>query len=193
MIVLTANPAKSALYQLLPSVEELLRHPAIAPLVHIHEQVMAVDAIREALAGIRKGIAAGRLDSSESIALAIGALPGTVQQQLDSATAFSLQSVINAHGSNSSHKSWPRAAGTIGPEAYSRSSGALPNLEFDIVAGERGKRDIHVDRLFSRLLKQNGVGEVHTVVVNNCATAVMLVLNTLAERGEVIVSRGELV
>lgn len=98
MIVLTANPAKSALYQLLPSVEELLRHPAIAPLVHIHGQVMAVDAIREALAGIRKGIAAGRLDSSESIALAIGALPGTVQQQLDSATAFSLQSVINATG-----------------------------------------------------------------------------------------------
>ena len=34
-----------------------------------------------------------------------------------------------------------------------------------------------MDRLFSRLLKQNGVGEVHTVVVNNCAAAVMLALN----------------
>ena len=50
-----------------------------------------------------------------------------------------------------------------------------------------------MERLFSRLLNQDGVSGVRTVVVNNCAAAVMLALNTLAEGGEVIVSRGELV
>ncbi|HZD95888.1 MAG TPA: L-seryl-tRNA(Sec) selenium transferase, partial [Candidatus Sulfotelmatobacter sp.] len=51
----------------------------------------------------------------------------------------------------------------------------------------------HVERLFSRLFNQETVSGVRTVVVNNCAAAVMLALNTLAEGGEVIVSRGELV
>jgi L-seryl-tRNA(Ser) seleniumtransferase len=72
-------------------------------------------------------------------------------------------------------------------------AGRYSNLEFDIAGGERGKRDVHVERLFSRLLNQDGVTGIRTVVVNNCAAAVMLALNTLAEGGEVVVSRGELV
>ena len=49
-----------------------------------------------------------------------------------------------------------------------------------------------MDRLFARLLSA-AEREVSTVVVNNNAAAVMLALNSLAEGGEVIVSRGELV
>ena len=58
--------------------------------------------------------------------------------------------------------------------------------------GERGKRDVHVDRLFAKLLN-TGEREVSTIVVNNNAAAVLLALNSLAEGGEVLVSRGELV
>jgi L-seryl-tRNA(Ser) seleniumtransferase len=100
---------------------------------------------------------------------------------------------------------------------------AYSNLEFDLETGERGKRDVHVDRLFRKLLadtdqdigahpigrtetavplESQGVGATgvlarlpipSTIVVNNNAAAVLLALNTLAEGGEVIVSRGELV
>jgi len=81
------------------------------------------------------------------------------------------------------------------------TAGTYSNLEFDLDNGERGKRDVHVDRLFRRLLSLS-TGEaarasisedVSTIVVNNNAAAVLLALNTLAEGGEVIVSRGELV
>ncbi len=89
-------------------------------------------------------------------------------------------------------------------------AGSYSNLEFDLETGERGKRDVHVDRLFRKLLDEH-VGTatkcmatpgapaggpsraISTIVVNNNAAAVLLALNTLAENGEVIVSRGELV
>ena len=66
------------------------------------------------------------------------------------------------------------------------------NLESDLATGERGKRDSHIDRLFARLLS-TAERELSTIVVNNNAAAVLLSLNALAEGGEVIVSRGELV
>ena len=66
------------------------------------------------------------------------------------------------------------------------------NIEFDLTTGERGKRDVHVSRLFAKLLN-TADREVSTIVVNNNAAAVLLTLNALAEGGEVVVSRGELV
>jgi L-seryl-tRNA(Ser) seleniumtransferase len=74
-----------------------------------------------------------------------------------------------------------------------QTAGHYSNLEFETETGERGKRDIHVESLFRKLLSEDGAGEVTTIVVNNNAAAVLLALNSLAEGGEVIVSRGELV
>jgi L-seryl-tRNA(Ser) seleniumtransferase len=106
---------------------------------------------------------------------------------------FSLRPVINATGVilHTNLGRAPLAESAI--RRITEVAGRYSNLEFDVAAGERGKRDIHVERLFSRLLNQEGVSGIRTVVVNNCAAGVMLALNTLAEGGEVIVSRGELV
>src|SRR5262249_43117931 len=60
------------------------------------------------------------------------------------------------------------------------------NLEFEVEHGRRGKRDLHVGHTLQQLLACEAA-----VVVNNNAAAVLLVLNTLGEGGEVIVSRGE--
>jgi len=65
--------------------------------------------------------------------------------------------------------------------------GGYTNLEYDLVSGKRGKRDIHTGWLLERLLGKPGI------VVNNNAAAVYLALNELASDGEVIVSRGELI
>jgi L-seryl-tRNA(Ser) seleniumtransferase len=62
------------------------------------------------------------------------------------------------------------------------------NLEYDLDRGERGSRYAHVEEILCRLS-----GAESALVVNNNAGAVLLVLNTLAEGKEVIVSRGELV
>lgn len=184
---------RSELYRLLPSVDELMHSRELAPLLEREGQPPLADAIRTVLARVREEITSGTLSSAESVAAAVAGLPDAVSSQLRSAMNFSLRAVINATGVIL-HTNLGRAP--LSESAVKRIgevAAVYSNLEFDVTAGERGKRDLHVERLFSRLLNQDGVSGIRTVVVNNCAAAVMLALNTLAEGGEVVVSRGELV
>ena len=115
------------------------------------------------------------------------------------------------HRRHPAHESRTRPARRRRARPHPQTALTYSNLEFDLDTGERGKRDIHVDRLFQKLFKEyarndkcgDGAkprrGESRssparsTIVVNNNAAAVLLALNSLAEGGEVIVSRGELV
>ena len=185
--------AKSDLYRLLPSVDDLLRQSEIAPLIEREGQPAVVEAIRVVMTRVREEIATGRIENDEAVQLVIAGLPDGIARQLDSALAFSLKPLINATGVilHTNLGRAPLAQSAL--KHMAEGAGGYSNLEFEISTGERGKRDVHVERLFSRLLNQEGLSGVRTVVVNNCAAAVLLALNTLAEGGEVIVSRGELV
>ena len=178
---------KSGLYKLLPSVDELLRLDLIAHAVPAEGHGSVTAAIRSVLARVREEIARGALDE-KGVRLAIEGFPGAIANELRRASAPSLRPVINATGVIL-HTNLGRAPLSEAALAHAREVAlGYSNLEYDVESGERGKRDVHTDRLFARLL-----GDVATVVVNNNAAAVMLALNSLAEGGEVIVSRGELV
>jgi L-seryl-tRNA(Ser) seleniumtransferase len=188
-----STEAKSDLYRLLPSVDELLHAPELKALVEQEGQPAVTDAIRVVLADLREEISAGRLGSADAVKVATAELSEAISRQLRSALDFSLKPVINAAGVIL-HTNLGRAPLSFSAlRRVSEVARRYSNLEFDIASGTRGKRDVHVERLFSRLLNQDGVSGIRTVVVNNCAAAVMLALNTLAEGGEVVVSRGELV
>src|SRR5215813_5421461 len=185
--------SKSDLYRLLPSVDELLHSPELSPLIAREGQPAVTEAARAVVAQLREEISAGHLADRDSLHLALASVGDAIGRQLRAAMNFSLRPVINATGVIL-HTNLGRAP--LADAAIARISqvaGRYSNLEFDIAGGERGKRDVHVERLFSRLLNLDGVIGVRTVVVNNAAAAVMLALNTLAEDGEVVVSRGELV
>lgn len=184
---------KSGLYRLLPSVDELLKSAELAELLAREGQPAVTESVRAVLASMREEITSGVLQTQEAVMLAVVHLHEAVARHLSRAMAFSLKPVINATGVilHTNLGRAPLAESAI--RRIAEVAGSYSNLEFDLSAGERGKRDVHVERLFSRLLNQDGVSGIRTVVVNNCAAAVMLALNTLAEGGEVIVSRGELV
>src|SRR6185437_9382890 len=135
---------------------------------------------------LREQISSATLGTQEAVKLAVENLPQAVARHLSRAMEFSLRPVINATGVilHTNLGRAPLAESAI--QRIAEVAGGYSNLEFDIAAGERGKRDVHVERLFSRLLNQDGVSGIRTVVVNNCAAAVMLALNTLAEGGEVV-------
>ena len=183
--------AKSDLFRLLPSVDELLHIPRVEALAHTNGRAPTLDAARVALELLRAEIVAGELDESQ-IKTKLEDLPRTIGQRLQQSLAYSLRPVINATGvilhTNLGRAPLSRAA----LEHATEIAQGYSNLEFDLATGERGKRDVHVDRLFARLLNTSE-REVSTIVVNNNAAAVLLALNSLAEGGEVLVSRGELV
>jgi len=205
------STAKSELFRELPSVDELVRAPRFAALLEEHGATTVTDAIRSVIARLREQISSRLLDGA-GLGLALEGLNGAVEAQLRKVLSFSLRPVINATGVIL-HTNLGRASLSEEALAHVHEAGiSYSNLEFDIVAGERGKRDVHVDRLFRRLLAESlpslvetaasavppgrspaAPSAISTIVVNNNAAAVLLALNTLAEGGEVIVSRGELV
>jgi L-seryl-tRNA(Ser) seleniumtransferase len=207
----------AALYRQLPAVDELLRDPGLELLISDEGQVAVADACRVVLDRLRAEIAAGHLDST-GVELALSGVGQAVERQLRESLRHSLRPVINSTGVilHTNLGRAPLSAAAL--EHIRETAGAYSNLEFDLESGERGKRDVHVDRLFRKLLEETaelrsgragtpvapqsdlgGTGvlarssSVSTIVVNNNAAAVLLGLNTLAEGGEVIVSRGELV
>jgi L-seryl-tRNA(Ser) seleniumtransferase len=193
---------KTDVYRKLPSVDELQRSPRLAELASKEGQASVTDAIRAVLASLREEIAQGRLDAN-GIELAVSGLEEAVARHVRQALTYSLRPVINATGVIL-HTNLGRAPISLAALAHAREvAESYSNLELNLQTGERGKRDVHVNRLFQKLLDEESAdagvearvaqAAVSTIVVNNNAAAVLLALNTLAENGEVIVSRGELV
>ncbi len=111
-----------------------------------------------------------------------------VETLIDSLYSYKLKRVVNATGVIL-HTNLGRAP--LCPEAVERIAEVgrgYSNLEFDLEKGERGLRYDHVSCLICIL-----TGAEDALIVNNNAAAVLLVLNTLAEQKEAIVSRGELI
>ncbi len=185
--------ARSELFRELPAVDELVHAPDLAALSASYGAAAVTDAARAVLERLRQEIASGLLDEA-ALKLALGGLSRAIEEQLRQALQPSLRPVINATGVilHTNLGRAPLAESAL--ERIRETAAVYSNLEFDVAAGARGKRDVHVERLLCRLLNDdNATSDVSTIVVNNNAAAVLLALNTLAEGGEVIVSRGELV
>jgi L-seryl-tRNA(Ser) seleniumtransferase len=201
------NVARPELFRKLPSVDDVMRDTAVADLAASSGHTSVVEAARAVLARLRQEITSGLLDD-DALDIALSGMNKAIENQLRRAMNYSLQPVINATGVilHTNLGRAPLADAAI--EHIRETAASYSNLEFDLDAGERGKRDVHVQRLFQRLLNEetkttktkttetktgSEAGAVSTIVVNNNAAAVLLALNTLADGGEVIVSRGELV
>ena len=141
-----------------------------------------VDALRAEAAAAREGGAEAAGDAGIAEAIERAAIDRLA------ADGPSLRRVINATGvilhTNLGRAPLARAAA----ERAARLSAGYTNLEYDLERGERGRRDVHAERLLCRL-----TGAEAAVVVNNNAAASLIVLAALAAGREVIISRGELV
>ena len=158
-------------FRQLPSVDELAS--SLSNLEERFPRRLIVEECRRTIEAARRSIRDGRAAPS--------ALAHRVAQSLETLAAPSLRRVINATGVVL-HTNLGRA-----PLPAHPAPGAYSNLEYDLAAGRRGKRDWHVSPLLERLLARPAI------LVNNGAAAVWLALHEVAAGGEVLVSRGELI
>ncbi|HLY59863.1 MAG TPA: L-seryl-tRNA(Sec) selenium transferase [Terriglobia bacterium] len=167
----------------IPPVDELLGRESLREVEKRVGRRLLVEATRKTIQSLRTRISSGAIFD-----ISIASLEKEIIAAAESSAEFSLRPVINASGVvlHTNLGRAPLAAKAV--ERLAETAGVYTNLEYNLDEGERGKRDEHTDRLFARLL-----GAEMTLVVNNNAAAVFLALNTLAEGGEVIVSRGELI
>lgn len=145
-------------------------------------------ACRAVVEGLRRGILDAK-DNAENVRLPeYDQIADQIMKVLDDLHRYRLRRVVNATGVIL-HTNLGRAP--LCAEALERLTdiaAGYSNLEYDIEKGERGLRYDHVQNILCKLS-----GAEDALVVNNNAAAVLLVLNTLAQGKEVIVSRGELV
>ncbi len=161
----------------LPAVNALVEEAERAGLLRRAPRAVVVEAARDVLADARRSGDATPADGWLA----------RVERRVVGATTPSLVRVVNATGVVL-HTNLGRAP--LAPAARRQVVAALgySTLELDRGAGSRGSRQAHTRELLRRL-----TGADDAIVVNNAASALLLVLGALADGGETIVSRGELV
>jgi L-seryl-tRNA(Ser) seleniumtransferase len=167
----------------LPSVDRLLNHARGAVLLSRYNHDYVAQKCREALDRLRAAIRQGSIRD-----LSDDAILNQVEQRIAVESQPGHICVVNATGTilhtNLGRALLPQAA----IDAMVAVAGNPINLEYDLVAGKRGKREETLEQLLIEL-----TGAEAATVVNNNAAAVLLGLNSLAQGKEVIVSRGELI
>lgn len=177
------EPGESQPRMDLPSVDRLLGLPSVEALIAPHGRTAVVKAVRELLAAARAAAREGQAGAADWSDAAVGALLGG---RLEEAARPGLRPVFNLTGTvlhtNLGRAPMPEEA----VHAVGMAMRSACNLEYDLDTGGRGDRDDLVVELLREL-----TGCEAATIVNNNAAAVLLTLNTLAARKEVIVSRGE--
>jgi L-seryl-tRNA(Ser) seleniumtransferase len=166
----------------IPAVGVLLEHPAIRAEAAHTERSQLTHALREELAEERRRRLAGE-PPREADALAEAAVV-----RLERLFRPHLRRVVNGTGVviNTNLGRSPLPPSVL--ETLSEVAGGYSNLEMDLETGTRGSRYSHVEGLLCRL-----TGAEAALIVNNCAAAVLLIVDEFARGREVVVSRGQLI
>src|SRR5271157_1744350 len=170
--------------QTLPSVEQLLQAQRARDLIAHYGRPLTLDALRSTLDDVRARL---KLDH-QAAAPENDLILSQAESRLSMWTMSTLQPVINATGVilHTNLGRAPLSKATI--EAMTQVSFGYSNLEFDLETGKRGSRLNHAEDVLKKLL-----GVEAAMVVNNNASAVLLVLSALASKKRVIIACSQLV
>src|SRR5258708_2479274 len=172
----TVSAEQAELLRQIPSVDELLAQARLAALSKRVDRNVVVEVARTVLADLRARIAG---DSNwTAVSVDTASVEELISVQVENILSRSLQPVINATGvilhTNLGRAPLPETV----VDEFRRTATQYSNLEYDLEAGARGKRDVHTSGLLTRL-----TGAEAAIVVNNCAAAVLVTLAALEGDG----------
>ena len=171
----------------LPSVHEVLRHPAFTAASAGLADPYRARLVREVIARQRERLRGDSSAGAEPGGVAAAVVEACVREAEALAAPFPRR-VVNGTGVLI-HTNLGRAPfGELVAEMDTRALSGYSDLEWDPETQQRGNRDLPLQRQLCLLTGAEGA-----LVVNNCASALFLALHTLAAGREVLVSRSELV
>ena len=179
------DPKRTSFLRQVPAVGRLLTDSAAAFLLAHHPRHLVAEALRQAVDAARACVVSGEADSAD---LTPAALVAQARRALEQAGKPSLKPVINATGVIIHTGLGRSVLSERAARAAYEVARQYNNLELDLETGARGSRHSHVERLICEITGAPAAG-----VFNNNAAATLLILNSLAEGKEVIISRGQLV
>ena len=172
----------------IPKVDNILSLQPIQELLEKFPRYIVVEAIRTVLDELRRSITEATEEKLESITIEEDDLISIISKLVEKIMTPSLRKVINATGVII-HTNLGRAPlSEQALDSLKKLSEGYSNLEYDLIKGRRGDRQIHVRTLLTTITNAEDA-----MVVNNNAAAVLLALNSLANGQEVVVSRGQLI
>jgi len=178
------SPESKRLLKNLPKVDKILEDSRISALIGIHPRSMVVDEIRQYLEELRGMAATGTLSEIPDCDSIAGEIASRTELKLNPG----LRRCVNGVGIVL-HTSLGRAPlAEAAQKALAEAIKGYCTLAVSCETGKRGDRSLHVEKLLKKI-----TGAEAACVVNNNAAATLLVLNTLAEGKEVLISRGELI
>jgi L-seryl-tRNA(Ser) seleniumtransferase len=181
------NKSTAELLRKLPSVDALLSDKDLEHYAAETGRKVVVDSIRRAIDEVRSLVVSGDAGDLDETTIKEKILAG-VKQHLESVTAPYYRKVVNATGIIL-HTALGRAVLSAGAlRQIQEELAGYSLLQVDTETGKRSRRDEAVEGLLKQL-----TGAEAATVVNNNAAATSIVLNTVADGKDVIVSRGQLV
>jgi L-seryl-tRNA(Ser) seleniumtransferase len=187
----------------IPSIERLRQLPRARALDAVFGRDAVLDALRAETAALRASLSLTAADAGSHADVDAGAsvvnlsaemvadrILAGAETRLEGLFRSRLRSVINATGVilHTNLGRAPLAAAAL--ERITEIGAGYASLEYDLARGARGRRDVHAEPLLCQLAGPNAQA---AIIVNNNAAAVLLMLSAIAQGGEVIISRGELI
>lgn len=180
------QPDDARLLKALPSVDLLLHTDAAGVMAAEFGRGPVTRAAREVIDSLRTSVMEGDISEGDRESL-LETAKVALADEMRASRRRSLKRVINAAGvivhTNLGRSPLSKAA----VEAIAEASGYC-NLEYDLETGNRGRRGVRAEEMLCEL-----TGAEEGLIVNNCAAAAVLVLTSLCEGGDAVISRGELV
>lgn len=179
--------AEKNLFTLIPKVDDILDRDNIKELLKFIPRKIVLDSIRLEIEGIRT-IIKSKVLLEDEILKEIDKIDIKIKNRSEERNAYKLKRVINATGVVIHTNLGRSLINEKIMDNVKEIAIHYSNLEYDLSTGTRGSRYSHLEDIISEI-----TGGEDSMVVNNNAAAVMLVLSTMAKNKEVIVSRGELI
>lgn len=171
------------LYKKIPKIDELINLSNVKQALLDYPRSFVLEILRNILDGYREKIRNG-----EEFDISLKIISDLFDHELYHRSQYSMRRVINATGVVIHTNLGRSKICEDGIKHILEVAGSYSNLEYDLNKGERGSRYSHIEDIICDILDCEAA-----LVVNNNASAIMIVLDTLCKNTEVIVSRGELV